>query len=94
MTHGALLTRSFSSRFGRMVSAATNMMLSAITASTGACGICAQPSAATANVMLWATVKAVMTFTSIQVLRTSKSSASTNSKWSMPSRMCSTPSRK
>ena len=41
---------------------------------------------------LCATVNAVTVFTSSHVPRVMMSSASTNNRWSMPSRMCSTPS--
>ncbi len=67
-------------------------MLSAITASTGAGGTCTKPSVAAPSVMLCATVNAVTVATSRRTPRTSNSNASTNSKWSTPSRMCSMPS--
>ena len=76
----------------RTISAATNTMLSAMTASTGADGTCTKPSVASASVMLCATVNAVIVLTSSHVPRVMSTSASTNSRWSMPSRMCSTPS--
>ena len=42
-----------------MISAATNMMLSAMQASMGFWGTCTNPRAAAASVRLWATVNAV-----------------------------------
>ena len=76
----------------RTISAATKTMLSAMTASTGRCGTCTKPSVAAESVMLCEIVKAVTVFTSLQPPRVMMSSASTNSRWSMPVRMCSTPS--
>ena len=50
------------------------------------------PKVAAARVREWARVKALTVFSSIQRSRTSKSRPSTNSRWSGPVRMCSTPS--
>ena len=67
-------------------------MLSAMTASTGGCGTCTKPSVAAESVRLCEIVNAVTVFTSFQPPRVMRSSASTNSRWSMPVRMCSMPS--
>jgi hypothetical protein len=55
-------------------------MLSAITASTGADGTFTKPSVASASVMLWASVNAVIVFTSKPTPRTMSTRASTNSR--------------
>ena len=60
----------------------------------GDCGTCTQPSVAAASVRLCATVKAVMVAINRRVPSTMSSNARTNSKWSMPPRICSTPSLK
>ncbi len=48
---------------------ATNTILNAIAASTGADGTCTYPSVASASVMLWATVNAVTVLTNSHVPR-------------------------
>ena len=62
------------------ISAATNTMLSAITASTGLVGTWTSPRVAAASVMLCAIVNAVTVFTSIQPPRVMSRSARTNSR--------------
>ncbi len=70
------------------------MIDSAMTASTGGPGATIHPTVAAASVTLWATVNDVIAVTSRQRSRMRSTSASTNSRWSTPARMCSTPSVK
>ena len=81
-------------RPGRTSSAARNMIDSATTASTGGAGTTIHPSAAAARLSECATVKAVTAPTSRRRSRTSRISAKTNIRWSIPRRIWSTPSPK
>jgi hypothetical protein len=76
------------------ISRASMTIESAIAASIAPRSRGTSPNTEAARVMLCATVKAVMVITSATRLRTISSKPSTNSKWSIPSRMCSPPSTK
>ncbi len=75
-----------SPRQERTISGPRKKIESAIAASTGRTGTSAQPKVAAASVIEWATVKAVIVFTSIQRSFTIRSSPKTNRRWSGPKR--------
>ena len=75
----------------RSASLATSTIDSAIDASTGGERSVIQPNALQASVMLCASVNAVIVPISRRRKPTRNSSPATNSRWSTPLRMCSTP---
>ena len=80
--------------FRRTSSAAKNTMLSVMAALRGGPGTLTTPKVASARERLWPTVKDVMVFTSSTSPRDRISKPITKRRWSIPSRICSTPIRK
>ncbi len=80
-------------RHDRTISGPRKKIESAIAAFRGGTGACAQPNVAIASVNEWATVNAVIVFTSIHRFWTMRSSPKTKSRWSRPKAMWRMPWR-
>ena len=87
-SQGRAIVKLRSPRQVRAISGPRNRIESAIAALSGSIAGWANPSVATASVMLCATVNEVMVLISVQRSPTISNSPSTNTRWSAPNQMC------